>query len=60
MAYGKSLQGNNDNKTDMKSPKYSSKDFLDKESQQMFRQKHQHHNQHSTSFSIQLFKMLRI
>ena len=60
MAYGKSLQGNNDKKTDMKSPKYSSKDFLDKESQQMFKQKHQHHNQHSTSFSIQLFKMLRI
>ena len=39
MANGKILQGNHDNKVDIKSPKYSGKDLLDKEKQQMFKQK---------------------
>lgn len=37
MANGKKLQGNNDNKADIESPKYSSRDLLDKEKQQMVR-----------------------
>ena len=39
MANGKILQGNHDNKADIKSPKYSGKYLLDKEKQQMFKQK---------------------
>ena len=37
MGNGKKLQGNNDNKADIESPKYSSRDLLDKEKQQMVR-----------------------